>query len=74
MYCSWSPHSHVRSLTTSIIQVNCKIGLPKGVPSGLAEAERILTGVEGFGLTPFTTSDVVRYPMAARIPKARDGA
>ena len=49
-----------------------QIDLPRGVPSGLLEAEKILRGVEGVGFTKFDASDVVRHPMVARIIKAYD--
>jgi phosphate starvation-inducible PhoH-like protein len=40
--------------------------------SGLAHAVSILEGVEGVGVTRFTSDDVVRHPMVARIVKAYD--
>jgi phosphate starvation-inducible protein PhoH and related proteins len=46
--------------------------LPRGVPSGLNEAERVLAGVPGVGMTKFTAEDVVRHPMVAKIIKAYD--
>jgi phosphate starvation-inducible PhoH-like protein len=46
--------------------------LPRGVPSGLNEAEKVLRGVKGVGMTTFTAEDVVRHPMVARIIKAYD--
>jgi phosphate starvation-inducible protein PhoH and related proteins len=58
------------ALTGDVSQVD----LPKGVPSGLAEAERILAGVEGIGFTRFTHDDVVRHPLVAWILKAWDAA
>jgi phosphate starvation-inducible protein PhoH and related proteins len=53
-----------------------QIDLPRGVPSGLAEAERILKGVQGVSFSYFTAKDVVRHPLVARIIEAyeRDGA
>jgi phosphate starvation-inducible PhoH-like protein len=47
-----------------------QIDLPRGVASGLIEAERVLRGVEGIGFTRFTAEDVVRHPLVARIIKA----
>jgi phosphate starvation-inducible PhoH-like protein len=47
-----------------------QIDLPRGVPSGLVEAEKVLRGVKGVGMTYFTAEDVVRHPMVARIIKA----
>jgi phosphate starvation-inducible PhoH-like protein len=44
-----------------------QIDLPRGVPSGLAEAERILQGVKGVSFNYFTAKDVVRHPLVARI-------
>jgi phosphate starvation-inducible PhoH-like protein len=44
-----------------------QIDLPRGVPSGLAEAERILAGVKGVSFNYFTGKDVVRHPLVARI-------
>ncbi|MCW3782512.1 PhoH family protein [Defluviimonas salinarum] len=51
-----------------------QVDLPKGVVSGLVDAERILDGVEGVGFTRFTCGDVVRHPLVARILAAYDGA
>ena len=47
-----------------------QIDLPKGSTSGLIEAERILRGVEGIATTRFTSADVVRHPLVARIVEA----
>jgi phosphate starvation-inducible protein PhoH and related proteins len=47
-----------------------QIDLPRGVPSGLAEAERILKGVKGVSFNYFTSKDVVRHPLVARIIEA----
>ncbi|QYZ68638.1 PhoH family protein [Neotabrizicola shimadae] len=47
-----------------------QIDLPRGVPSGLAEAERILKGVKGVTFNYFTAKDVVRHPLVARIIEA----
>lgn len=47
-----------------------QIDLPRGVPSGLAEAERILKGVKGVSFNYFSAKDVVRHPLVARIIEA----
>jgi phosphate starvation-inducible PhoH-like protein len=51
-----------------------QIDLPRGVPSGLVEAEKILRGVEGIGMTYFKAEDVVRHPMVAKIIRAYEKA
>ena len=51
-----------------------QIDLPKGVTSGLVEAERILRDVKGIGFARFTATDVVRHPMVAKIIRAYDKA
>jgi len=51
-----------------------QIDLPKGVTSGLVEAERILKRVRGIAITRFTAADVVRHPLVARIVDAYDAA
>ena len=47
-----------------------QIDLPKGVPSGLKQATRILEGVPGIAITHFTAGDVVRHPLVAKIVRA----
>ncbi len=47
-----------------------QIDLPKGTVSGLVEAERILRRVEGIATTHFTSADVVRHALVARIVEA----
>ncbi|MEP7300763.1 MAG: PhoH family protein [Caldimonas sp.] len=47
-----------------------QIDLPKGSDSGLVEAERILRKVDGIATTHFTSADVVRHPLVARIVEA----
>ena len=47
-----------------------QVDLPRGVASGLAVAERILKGVKGIGFSYFTSADVVRHPLVARIIEA----
>ena len=49
-----------------------QVDLPRGVPSGLVEAEKVLQGVKGVGMTKFKAEDVVRHPMVARIIQAYD--
>ncbi len=44
-----------------------QVDLPRGTASGLAEAERILGGVDGVAFNYFTAKDVVRHPLVARI-------
>ncbi|MBB5222004.1 phosphate starvation-inducible PhoH-like protein [Amaricoccus macauensis] len=51
-----------------------QIDLPKGVPSGLIEAERVLSGVPGVAFTRFGAEDVVRHPLVARIIRAYETA
>lgn len=51
-----------------------QIDLPKGSLSGLVEAERILRRVQGIAHTRFTSADVVRHPLVARIVDAYDAA
>ena len=47
-----------------------QIDLPRGVPSGLLEAEKILQGVQGIAFSRFRAVDVVRHPLVARIIEA----
>ena len=47
-----------------------QVDLPRGVNSGLADAERILEGVKGVSFNYFNSSDVVRHPLVARIIEA----
>jgi len=49
-----------------------QVDLPRGVPSGLQDAERILKGVKGVSFNYFTAQDVVRHPLVARIIEAYD--
>jgi len=51
-----------------------QIDLPKGTTSGLVDAERVLKGVKGIATTYFTSVDVVRHPLVARIVEAYDAA
>ena len=51
-----------------------QIDLPKQQLSGLIDAERVLRRVNGIAITHFTSADVVRHPLVARIIDAYDGA
>jgi len=44
-----------------------QIDLGRGQKSGLIEARRILAAVRGIAFTDFTSADVVRHPLVARI-------
>ena len=47
-----------------------QIDLPRGQESGLDEAMKILSGVEGIGRCTFSESDVVRHELVGRIVEA----
>ena len=47
-----------------------QVDLPKGHKSGLAQAIRVLKDVKGIAITHFTSRDVVRHPLVARIVDA----
>ena len=49
-----------------------QIDLPKGALSGLIDAERVLKRVKGIAVTRFSSQDVVRHPLVARIVDAYD--
>jgi phosphate starvation-inducible PhoH-like protein len=49
-----------------------QVDLPRGQPSGLIEAERILKDVSGISFNYFTSKDVVRHPMVAKVIEAYD--
>jgi phosphate starvation-inducible PhoH-like protein len=49
-----------------------QVDLPRGHKSGLVEAQHVLTEVRGIALTHFTSADVVRHPLVARIVEAYD--
>ena len=51
-----------------------QIDLPKGVESGLVDAERVLKRVRGIATTHFGAGDVVRHPLVARIVEAYEAA
>jgi phosphate starvation-inducible PhoH-like protein len=49
-----------------------QIDLPRGQKSGLVEAQHVLRDVRGVAFTRFTSIDVVRHPLVARIVDAYD--
>ncbi|MDP4301671.1 PhoH family protein [Leptothrix discophora] len=49
-----------------------QIDLPKGSKSGLVDAAQVLRRVRGIAHTRFTSADVVRHPLVARIVEAYD--
>ena len=49
-----------------------QVDLPKGVKSGLAVAQNILSGVKGITFITLDQSDVVRHPLVAKIINAYD--
>ncbi len=51
-----------------------QIDLPKGMTSGLVDAERVLQRVRGIAMTRFSAADVVRHPLVARIVQAYEAA
>ena len=51
-----------------------QVDLPPGQTSGLAEAVRLLEGVEGIAHVTFTAADVIRHELVARIVEAYDKA
>jgi phosphate starvation-inducible PhoH-like protein len=51
-----------------------QVDLPHGQTSGLAEATRLLNGVEGVAQVRFTAEDVIRHELVARIVAAYEGA
>jgi len=51
-----------------------QVDLPPGQASGLAEAVRLLAGVEGIGHCVFTAADVIRHELVGRIVAAYDKA
>ncbi|MBU3739288.1 MAG: PhoH family protein [Rhodoferax sp.] len=51
-----------------------QIDLPKHQLSGLIDAERVLRRVKGIAMCRFTSADVVRHPLVARIVDAYDAA
>nr|WP_252737717.1 PhoH family protein [Citreicella sp. C3M06] len=47
-----------------------QVDLPRGVSSGLSDAERLLKDIEKIGFNYFTSADVVRHPLVAEIIQA----
>ncbi|MBT0958526.1 PhoH family protein [Alphaproteobacteria bacterium KMM 3653] len=47
-----------------------QIDLPRGVKSGLHEAESLLKGIDSIAFSYFTAKDVVRHPLVAKIIEA----
>ncbi len=47
-----------------------QVDLPRHQRSGLAEAQRILKGIDGINFVYFNESDVVRHPLVGRIIRA----
>jgi phosphate starvation-inducible PhoH-like protein len=51
-----------------------QVDLPRGAASGLVDAANVLAGVSGIAFTRFSSADVVRHPLVARIVDAYDAA
>jgi phosphate starvation-inducible PhoH-like protein len=51
-----------------------QVDLPRGAGSGLVEAASVLAGVPGIAFSHFSSGDVVRHPLVARIVEAYDAA
>jgi len=51
-----------------------QVDLPRGTVSGLHDAEGLLKGIEGISFNYFTSRDVVRHKLVARIIEAYDKA
>ncbi|WP_031337383.1 PhoH family protein [Rhodopseudomonas sp. B29] len=51
-----------------------QVDLPSGATSGLAEALRLLDGVEGVAQVRFAATDVIRHELVARIVAAYEGS
>ena len=51
-----------------------QVDLPSGQTSGLADAVRLLEGIEGIAHVTFTSADVIRHELVARIVEAYDRA
>ncbi|MBE9639017.1 PhoH family protein [Salipiger mangrovisoli] len=47
-----------------------QVDLPRGVQSGLQDAERLLTHIDKISFNYFTSADVVRHPLVAKIIEA----
>jgi phosphate starvation-inducible protein PhoH len=55
-----------------IIGDRAQINLPRGVLSDLADAARLLKGIERISFNYFTAKGVVRHPLMAKIIEAYD--
>lgn len=55
-------------------EISDQVDLPVGARSGLEDALNILKGVKGVGRMAFTSADVVRHDLVARIVEAYDAA
>lgn len=51
-----------------------QVDLPRGQKSGLTDALHVLSNVRGIAITEFTSADVVRHPLVARIVDAYEAA
>jgi len=51
-----------------------QVDLPRGEKSGLVEAVALLDRIKGVGIVQFTSEDVVRHPLVAKIIDAYAGA
>ncbi|MEO6985098.1 MAG: PhoH family protein [Paralcaligenes sp.] len=51
-----------------------QVDLPRGQASGLTHAVEVLNAVQGIAVTHFTSRDVVRHPLVARIVEAYEQA
>ncbi|WP_425052281.1 PhoH family protein [Psychromarinibacter sp. S121] len=49
-----------------------QVDLPRGVQSGLQDAERLLAAISDISFSYFTAKDVVRHPLVAKIIQAYD--
>ena len=51
-----------------------QVDLPRGMPSGLRDAEGILRDVDGISFNYFTAKDVVRHPLVAKLIDAYEAS
>ena len=61
-----------RGSRMAITGYRSQVDLPRGVTSGLRDAERIFDNVPGISFNYFTAKDVVRHPLVAKIIEAYD--
>ena len=47
-----------------------QVDLPRGARSGLADVERLFTGIDDVGIVRLTESDIVRHPLIAKLVAA----